>query len=104
MRSLIIGLCVGALAGILDIAPMLLKRLAPRSIASAFVQWLVLGLVIAHVQSPLPRWASGLAVGLLCSIPIAILVSESEPASVPVVLLTSSVLGALCGLAVGALG
>lgn len=104
MRSLVIGLCVGALAGILDIAPMLLRRLSPRSIASAFVQWLALGLVIAHVRSPLPQWANGLAVGLFCSIPIVVLVSESEPASAPVVLLTSSVLGALCGLAVGTLG
>jgi hypothetical protein len=104
MRSLLIGLCVGAGAGILDILPMLIQRLPARATASAFVQWLVLGLVIAHVRSPLPQWAAGLAVGLLCAIPIVLIVSEKEPGSIPIILGTSAVLGAFCGLAVGLLG
>ena len=104
MRSLVIGLCVGALAGVLDILPMLLKRLPLRSTLSAFIQWLILGLVIAHLRSPLPQWANGLAAGLLCSIPIVILIAESEPKSAPVILVTSSALGALCALAIGAIG
>jgi hypothetical protein len=104
MVTVLIGLCVGAGAGILDILPMLLRRLPARAIVSAFIQWLVLGLVIAHVRSPLPQWANGLAVGLLCAIPIVLIVSESEPKSVPIILATSTVLGALCGLAVGLIG
>lgn len=104
MRSLFVGLCVGAVAGILDILPMLLRRMPARAILSAFIQWLVLGLVIAHVRSPLPQWANGLAVGALCSVPIVLIVSEKEPSSVPVILGTSVVLGTLCGLAVGLMG
>ncbi len=104
MRSLLIGLCVGAVAGILDILPMVLKKMPARAVLSAFVQWVALGLVIAHVRSPLPQWLSGLAVGLLCSVPIVLIVSEKEPASVPIILGTSTALGALCGLAVGLIG
>jgi hypothetical protein len=103
MRSLIIGLCVGAGAGILDILPMILRRLPARQTLSAFAQWLVLGLVLAHVGSPLPRWASGLVVGLLSSIPIVIIVSKGDPGSAPIILGTSALLGALCGLALGLL-
>jgi hypothetical protein len=104
MGTVLIGLCVGAGAGILDILPMLARRLPARAIASAFVQWLALGLVIAHVRSPLPQWVDGLAVGLLCSIPIVIIVSDSEPKSAPVILATSAVLGTLCGLAISLIG
>lgn len=104
MRSLFIGLGVGIAAGILDILPMLLRKMPARAVASAFVQWLVLGLVIAHLRSPLPSWANGLAAGLLCAVPIVLLISEKEPSSVPIVLCTSAVLGALCGIAVGLLG
>jgi hypothetical protein len=104
MHSLLVGLCVGAGAGILDILPMFLRRMPARAILSAFIQWLVLGIVIAHVRSPLPHWANGLAVGALCSVPIVLIVSEKEPGSVPIILGTSVVLGALCGFAVGLIG
>jgi hypothetical protein len=104
MRSLIIGLCVGVSAGIIDIAPMLARKMPPRPILSAFLQWLALGLVIAHLRSPLPSWANGLAAGLLLSLPIAVLIAEGEPGSVPIVVATSTVLGILCGVAVGLAG
>ena len=59
MRSLFIGLGVGIAAGILDILPMLLRKMPARAVASAFVQWLVLGLVIAHLRSPCHRGQTG---------------------------------------------
>ncbi len=104
MHLVLIGLCVGAGAGILDILPMLLRRMPARAVESAFVQWLALGLIIAHVRSPLPQWASGLAVGFLCSLPIVLIVSDSEPGSVPIILATSALLGSLCGLAIALIG
>jgi hypothetical protein len=104
MRSLIIGLGVGLGAGILDILPMLLRKMPARAVASAFVQWLVLGLVIAHLRTALPSWVNGLAVGVLCAIPIVLIISDKEPGSVSIVLGTSAVLGTLCGIAVGVLG
>jgi hypothetical protein len=103
MRTLIVGLAIGACAGILDALPMLLRGMPRRSIASAFCQWLTVGLTIVYIRSSLPSWASGLAAGLLLSVPVVILVSEKEPASAPMILGTSAVLGALCGLAAGLL-
>jgi hypothetical protein len=104
MHSLIIGLCVGAGAAILDIAPRLIRRMDARSIVSAVVQWLVVGLAIAFLRTGLPSWATGLAAGLLFALPIAILISATEPKSVPIVLATSVFLGTLCGAAVGFVG
>jgi hypothetical protein len=104
MHTLLVGLCVGLAAGILDVVPMLARRMPVRAVLSAFLQWLAMGLVIAHLRSPLPSWANGLAAGLACSAPIVALISETEPASAPIVLTTSVVLGTLCGIAVALIG
>jgi len=100
MNSLLVGLIVGAGAAVLDVLPMVLRKMSAANAASAAVQWIVVGLVIAHLDTGLPSWANGLAAGILCALPIAILVSASEPKSVPVILATSAVLGTLCGFAV----
>lgn len=101
MHSLGIGLGVGLVAGILDAVPMILRRMPARPTASALVQWLVVGLVITYLSTGLPSWANGLIAGVLCAVPIVILISGTEPASVPIVLITSAVLGTLAGFAVG---
>ncbi len=100
MNSLLAGLLVGFGAAVLDALPMALRRMSAASVASAAVQWLVVGLVVAHLETGLPKWADGLAAGFLCAVPIAILVSAAEPKSVPVMLAASAVLGTLCGIGV----
>jgi hypothetical protein len=100
MNSLLAGLIVGSVAAVLDALPMALRRMSVANVASAAVQWIVVGLVVAHLETGLPSWANGLAAGFLCALPIAILVSGSELKSVPVILAASAVLGTLCGIGV----
>jgi hypothetical protein len=100
MNSLLVGLIVGFGAAFLDVLPMILRKMSAANVASAAVQWIVVGLVIAHLETGLPSWANGLAAGVLCALPITILVYRTEPDSVPVILATSSVLGTLCGIGV----
>lgn len=104
MRSLLLALALGVAAGVLDVAPMALRRMSGRSIASAFVECLVVALVAVYARTPLPAWAAGLAAGLLCASPIVILVAKDEPAAAAPMLAAQAVLGSLCGLAAAALG
>lgn len=82
MNKVILGLILGAAAGIVDILPMLLQRLPAPAILSAAAQWLFLGLVISTCELGLPGWATGMVIGLAGTIPV-ILVAVSNPALTP---------------------
>ena len=66
---------------------------------SAFIQWVVLGVIISYSNVfGLESWLNGLVVAVLLSLPIAILVMKNDRESVPVILIMSAVLGSLVGL------
>jgi len=65
MTEILVALLIGAIAGLIDIAPMI-KRPVPReSIVATFVQWVLLGLVIPFVSWSIPAWLTGSILGLL---------------------------------------
>ena len=64
---------------------------------SAFVHWIVLGVLISYVQLPLAAWAKGIVVAVLACLPVVILVSEKDPKSIVPILIMSVVLGAAVG-------
>ena len=99
MRVFLIAILIGVGAGIIDIVPMILKKLDKYAIASAFIQWVILGLIIpySHVLG-LQSWLNGLVVAVLLSFPIVILVMKDDRKSVPIILIMSAVLGSLVGL------
>ncbi len=99
MRMFLLSILLGVGAGIIDIAPMVLKKLDKYSILSAFIQWVVLGVIISYSNVfGLESWLNGLVVAELLSLPIAILVMKNDRESVPVILIMSAVLGSLVGL------
>lgn len=102
MKTALIGLATGAIAGALDILPMLIARQTRRDIVSAAIHWIVLGLVMAHLATPLPKWAEGMLVALLTALPVVILVAARDRGAVVPMLACSAVLGGLSGLALGA--
>jgi len=99
MSKFFVALLIGAVAGIIDVIPMLLQKLNKYANLSAFVFWLVLGVVIAYVQSPLAPWLKGLLIAEASAAPIAIMVAEQDKKSMAPILLMSAILGALVGLA-----
>lgn len=101
MKGILISLLIGAIAGIIDIIPMVIKKMDIYPILSAFIQWVILGLVIAHIQiGGLESWLKGLIVAVILALPISILVFKTEPKSVIIILIMSVILGSLVGLAV----
>ena len=99
ISDILIALGLGAAAGVIDIIPMILKKLDHYSVFSAFMQWVVLGVLIRNTSIfGLSGWINGAATALLAAIPIVILVAKSDKKSVGVILICSGVLGGLLGV------
>jgi hypothetical protein len=99
MSRLIISILIGAIAGVIDVVLMIAQKLSKHACISAFVHWVVLGVLIAYVQVPMLPWLKGVTVAVLSCLPIAILVSEKDPKSIVPILIMSVILGAAVGFA-----
>lgn len=99
MKEIALAILLGVGAGIIDIIPMIIQKLDKYSIISAFVQWLVLGVIISNSSVfGLESWLNGLVVSVLMSFPIIILVIKDDKKSAPVILVMSAILGSVIGL------
>lgn len=97
--NFLIALFIGAIAGMVDVIPMILQDLNLYACSSAFIHWLALGTIIPYVAWNVKPWLKGLVIAELTSLPIAIIVAEKEPISIIPILLFSAVLGILVGIA-----
>jgi hypothetical protein len=82
---------------VLDVIPMILQRLDWYANTSAFVQWLILGVIINHLQIGLKGWLKGCVVAVIAGIPIMILVAKSDVVSILPIAIMSVILGSLVG-------
>ena len=100
MRKIVIGLLLGAAAGVLDVIPMLAQKLPWDANLSAFSMWVVIGFFLSTSSLRLSAVAQGLLTSFLCLVPAAILVGAKQPASlIPIAIMTTA-LGCLLGWAV----
>ena len=100
MKTLSISLAAGIAAGLLDILPMLMKRLPRREVLSAFLHYLVASVLIFHADLPgIPWYLEGGLIALGLALPVMVLVGEKEPKAPPVMGFMALLLGSLIGLA-----
>lgn len=99
MKNLFIALIIGLSAAIIDVVPMIIQRIDKSACISAFVQWIVLGLIIPFVNWDMQPWLKGLIIAELTALPIMILIFAKEPKSVIPVIVFSAILGIAVGLA-----
>ena len=81
MNTVIQGIIAGLGFGILDVLimiPMPFPNKATAMIAS-FINRFAIGFLIATINLPMPKWATGLLVGLLLSLPDAIITKTYAP-------------------------
>ncbi len=97
MEKLIKSLLLGTAAGIIDVIPMVLQGLSWQANVSAILHWITLSIIITYARLPLNGWLSGISLGLLTGIPIAVLATETVPTSWIPILISSVVLGGLLG-------
>ncbi len=100
MTHLTLALITGLVAGVLDVIPMLARKINGRSCLSAFLLYLFAALIVFYSDLPyLPWWADGMAVTLMMAIPVLLTLVGKERKSAPVILVNALVFGCLIGVA-----
>jgi len=94
------GLCVGTVAGVIDVIPMILQNLTWDANFSAFFFWVATGTVIAVSDIPLKGAAKGIAVSYALLVPLAFLIGWPNPANLIPIAVMTLILGAAAGIAV----
>ncbi len=97
MKHLLKALLLGVCAGVIDVIPMIAQGLNWYANASAFIQWIVLGIIITHIEIGLKSWLKGLVVAELCAIPIMIIVSMDGFSAVIPIIVATAILGSCIG-------
>lgn len=96
MNQFWLSVITGIVVGGVDVLPMWLKKLPKASCLSAFIQYVVVAIVIFHIHLPaLPWWLAGAFVSLAMALPVLVLIAEKERKSVPVIAVNALVLGVL---------
>ena len=100
MNILVLSILIGLVAGIIDIIPMIIKKLDKRASISAFLQYLFLGIIIVNIDLPyIIWWLEGGLISLAFTLPIVLIVSKEDKKSVPIIMANSIILGTLIGIA-----
>ena len=98
MNKIFVALIIGIIAGTIDVIPMIIQRIDKYACISAFVQWIVLGLIIPYVNWDIQPWLKGLIIAEISALPIMILVFVKEPKSLIPIMVFSAILGILVGI------
>lgn len=101
MNRLLLGLLLGLAAGVVDVLLMLPMKFPdkPAALAGAFFSRFAIGFLAANVKMPFHPALAGAFVGLLISIPDAIITKAYAP-----ILITGVIFGTLCGWAANTWG
>lgn len=94
------SLAVGAVAGVLDVIPMLFQKLPARSCFSAFFVYFFASVIVFHSTLPyLPWWAQGMGVTAMLMIPVVFTFSGRERSAIPIVVFNALLFGFLISAA-----
>lgn len=99
MSNLLIALVIGSVAATIDVVPMVVRKLDRISSISAFVHYLVLGLIIPFVEWNMAPWLKGLIIAELSAIPVMILVYQKDKRALLPIFIFAAFLGAGIGIA-----
>jgi prepilin signal peptidase PulO-like enzyme (type II secretory pathway) len=79
MNRIRFGLAAGVAFGMLDVLPMVAMRFPFTAMAGAFTSRFAIGFLIPQMRMSAPDWLTGAIVGLLISIPDAIITAAYGP-------------------------
>lgn len=91
-------LVIGAVAGTLDVLPMIKMKLDKYSIVSAFVFHFTAPTILYLIKTGIVFWLKGGITYLILALPMVILVARDDKKSVPVMCISSLVFGTVIGL------
>ena len=96
-RRITIGVLIGAVAGVLDVIPMLLQGITWDANLSAFSLWIVVGFMVATSNLNLASALKGIVISVLCLLPLAFVIGWQVPVSLIPIFIITLILGALVG-------
>lgn len=101
MNHVVLGLLLGLAAGVVVVALMMPMSFPDKraALTAAFISRFSIGFLTANVVLPLHPIALGTALGLVLSLPDALITKAYAP-----VLIIGTVLGGLCGVGVMVVG
>lgn len=100
MRKITVGISFGIVAGIIDVAPMLIMGLPWNANASAFSLWVVAGLMIAVSDLRLNGIIKGIVISYILAAPTMIIVFAANMNDAPPMLIMTLFLGGLLGYSI----
>lgn len=92
---------IGALAGVIDVIPMIMQKLSWDADLSAFTMWVVVGYLVSAVDIKLNPLLKGILIAFIILLPTAILIGAKEPISLLPIGLMTLILGAGVGYFAG---
>lgn len=94
MDKLYLSIIIGLIIAIIDIIPMLIKRLPAYSTVAAFIHYFVAMVVIVNIDIPqLPWWLEGAVLGFLLMLPMLIHVGHTDKKPLPVITINAIIFG-----------
>jgi len=96
-RNIITGISLGAVAGIIDVIPMVIQRLTWDANISAFLMWVVIGFILSITELKINSILKGILISYLVLLPAAILIGWKEPVSLVPILIMTTILGGALG-------
>ena len=100
MKKASVGILVGAIAGVIDVIPMMLQKLSWDANLSAFTMWVIVGFLVSVVDLKLNPILKGILIAFLVLLPNAVLIGAQEPASLVPIGIMTLVLGSAVGYVV----
>ena len=77
---------------------MIIQKLDKHANWSAFIHWVVMGIIISYIQIPLSPWLKGLLIAELSIISVIIIISKEDKNAIIPIIAMSAILGILVGI------
>ena len=100
MKKIRSGILLGFVAGIIDVIPMIMQRLTWDANISAFLMWMVIGLLISTNDLKINPAIKGILVAFLVLLPTAILIGWREPFTLIPIAIMTTILGGSLGFSI----
>lgn len=97
MSNVLISLLIGFAAAIVDIIPMIVRKVNTHFTISAFLFWIVAGVVIPGISITSIGWMNGAISAVILFLPISILIWKLDREALPMIIVTTIILGGSVG-------
>jgi len=100
MKKILLGILFGAIAGAIDIIPMIIQKLSLDANISAFSMWVIIGFLISVTKINVPSFLKGIIISFLVLTPCAIIIGWKEPLSLIPICAMTLILGSVLGIVI----